>query len=446
MKTNLEKEANNIVKVNIEIPAKDAVTEYNKAASAIANHVNIPGFRKGKAPRNIVEKHVGEDKIKHEALERLLPKIFRDVITENNLDVVSQPYVESYDYNVGEDLKLVAKIELRPEVTLGKYKDLKIEIEDHIIPEDAHQKALDGLLQNFVTTNLVVDRASKNTDLVLIDFDGSVNGEKIQGGAAENYTLDLANSNFIPGFAEQLVGKKLGSEFDIKVDFPKDYHEAKLAGQPAIFKIKLKEIKEKVMPEVNDEFAQKAGPFKTVEELNADIEKYLATTKERENSKNAEIAIFNKVIEGIKVDIQETMVERETQTLLEEYKQKLSAQGFNWEEAFKAQGSTLMDSVKEEALLRIKNALVIDKIAQVEDLKVEPADLDLKIKELETTYHINRAEVMKQLQQNPGIINSISHQALNEKVIKFLKENNKVEFKTATKAKAKAAAKAKTEK
>lgn len=445
MKTTLEKEANNVVKVNIEIPAKDAVNEYNKAVKHISDYVNIPGFRKGKAPRNIVEKHVGEDKIKHEALEKMLPKVFHEVISENKLDVVSQPYVESYEYNVGEDLKLVAKMELRPEVTLGKYKDLKVEIDEHIIPEDAHEKALSGLLQNFTTTNLVVDRPSKATDTVLIDFDGSVNGEKIQGGAAENYTLDLANSNFIPGFAEQLVGKKLGSEFDIKVEFPKDYHEAKLAGQPAIFKIKLKEIKEKVLPEVNDEFAQKAGPFKNVAELNADIQNYLNDTKEKENSKNAEIAIFNKVIDGIKVDIQESMIERETQSLLEEYKQKLSSQGFNWEEAFKAQGNTLMDSVKEEALLRIKNALVIDKIAQVEDLKVEPADLDLKIKELETIYHINRAEVMKQLQQNPAIINSISHQALNEKVIKFLKENNKVEFKTAAKTKAKSKAKADAE-
>jgi len=446
MKTTLEKETNNIVKMNIEIPAKDAVTEYNKAVKHVSEYVNIPGFRKGKAPRNIVEKHVGEEKIKHEALEKLLPKIFHDVIAENKLDVVSQPYVESYDFTVGEDLKLVAKVELRPEVTLGKYKGLKVEVEEHAIPEDAHQKALDGLLQNFTTTNLVVDRASKATDTVVIDFDGSANGEKIQGGAAENYSLDLANSNFIPGFAEQLVGKKIDTEFDIKVDFPKDYHEAKLAGQPAIFKIKLKEIKEKVLPEVNDEFAQKAGPFKNVEELNADITKYLEDTKNRENNKNAEIAIFNKVIEGIKVDVQDTMIERETQSLLEEYKQKLSAQGFNWEEAFKAQGDSLMESVKEEALLRIKNALVIDKIALVEEIKIEPSDLDSKIKELETTYHISRAEVMKQLQQNPAIINSISHQALNEKVIQFLKDNNTVEFKATAKPKAKTTAKAKTEK
>lgn len=442
MNTKIEKEANNIVKLDIEIPAKDAVNEYNKAVKHISEYVNIPGFRKGKAPRNIVEKHVGEDRIKQEALEKLLPKIFHDVISENKLDVISQPYVESYEFNVGEDLKVVAKVELRPEVTLGEYKNLKIEIDEHTIPEDAHQKALDGLLQNFVTTKLVVDRASKATDTVLIDFDGSVNGEKIQGGAAENYSLDLANSNFIPGFAEQLVGKKIDTEFDIKVEFPKDYHEAKLAGQPAIFKIKLKEIKEKVLPEVNDEFAQKAGPFKNVEELNADIKKYLEDTKTREDKKNAEIAIFNKVIDGIKVEIQDTMVERESQSLIEEYKQRIAAQGLNWEEVFKSQGSNLMEGVKEEALLRIKNALVIDKIAQVENIKIDPTDLDAKIKELETTYHIDRAEVMKQLQQNPAIINSISHQALNEKVIKFLGENNKVEFKAAAKAKTKAKAKA----
>lgn len=447
MKVNVEKEANNVVKLNIEIPAKDAINEYNKAVKHISEHVNIPGFRKGKAPRNLVEQHVGDERIKHEALERLLPKAFQEAISGNKLDVVSQPYVESYEFNVGEDVKVVAKVELRPEVKLGEYKNLKIEVEDYEIPEDAHQKSLDGLLQKFATFNLVVDRPTKETDVVLFDFDGSVNGEKIQGGAAENYSLDLANSNFIPGFAEQLVGKKLNSEFDIKVNFPDDYHEAKLAGQPAVFKIKLKEIKEKVLPEANDEFAQKAGPFKTIAELNADIEKFLETTKESENKKSAENAIFEKVLAGVKVDIQNTMIERESQSLLEEYKQRLASQGYNWEDAVKAQGlDNVMTAMNEEAVLRIKNSLVVDKIAQVEDIKIEPKDLDAKIKELETTYRLDRAEIMKQLQQNPAIINSLSQQALNQKVAEFLAENNKVEFVAKTKAKAKAKTKAKSEK
>lgn len=430
MNVNIEKEPNNVVKLNIEIPAKDAVNEYNKAVKKLSEHVNIAGFRRGKAPRNIVEKHVGVERIKQEALERLLPTVFQKTIIDNNLDVISHPYVDSYDFNIGEDLKVVARVELRPEVTLGKYKNLKIEAKDYVIPEDAFDKTIDGLLKQHATFKLVVDRPSKDSDIVVIDFDGSVNGEKIQGGAAENYSLDLANSNFIPGFAEQLVGKNINEEFEITVAFPKDYHEEKLAGQPAIFKIKLKEIKEKVLPELNDEFAKKAGPFASVADLKADIQKYLDSTKESENKKNANNAIFEKVLAGVKVDVQDTMVERESHMLLEEYKQRLTSQGYKWEDALAEQGQDkVLESLKEEALSRIKNSLVIDKIASEEGIKVDPADLDKKLQEIQVAYKIDRAELMKQLKHNPEIINSMSQQALNEKVVAFLAENNTVEFK-----------------
>lgn len=430
MKINVEKELNNVVKLDIEVPAKDAVAEYNKAVKRISEYVNIPGFRKGKAPRNIVEKHVGVEKIKHEALEGLLPNVFRDAFSQHNLDIISQPYVESYDFEIGSDLKITAKVELRPDVKLGEYKNLTVEAEEYVTPDDAFDKSLDGLLQRHAVFNLVVDRPSKDTDLVVMDFDGYVNDEKIQGGAAENYSLDLAHSNFIPGFAEQLVGKKVGEEFDIKVDFPKDYHDAKLAGQPAVFKIKLKEIKEKVLPELNDEFAQKAGPFKTVDDLKADIQEFLDLTKQREDKKISENAIFNKILSSTKVDIQPNMIEREAQSLLEEYKQRLISQGFSFEDAMKNQNQEeLMSQLKEEASARIKNSLVIDKIAQEEEIKVEPADLDQKFKEIESMYHMNRDDIIKQMKQNPALFDSLSQQALNEKVVNFLAENNKVKFK-----------------
>lgn len=430
MKVNVEKEAGNLVKLDIEVPAKDAVNAYNKAVKKISEYVNIPGFRKGKAPRNMVESQVGTDRIKHEALESLLPNIFRDVILENKFDVVSQPYVESYDFEVGKDLKMVAKVELRPEVKLGEYKNLTVEAEEYVTPADAFDKSLDSLLQRSATFNIVVDRKSKATDLVVMDFDGSVNGEKIQGGAAENYPLDLANSNFIPGFADQLVGHKIDEEFDINVDFPRDYHDKKLAGQPAVFKIKLKEIKEKVLPELNDEFAQKVGPFKTVADLKADIQKFIDSTKDREDKKIADSAVFEKIVNSTKVDIQDSMIEREAETLMEEYKQRLRMQGYNPDDAIKAQGeSELMKELKNEALLRIKNSLVIDKIAQNEDIKVEAADLDQKLKEVEQMYKMDKQDIIKQMRQNPEIFNSLSQQALNEKVMKFLTENNKVEFK-----------------
>ena len=430
MKTTIEKQPENIVKVDIEVPAKDAVNYYNNAAKRLAQYVNIPGFRKGKAPRNIVEQNIGEERIKHEALEGALPKIFSEVIKENDFDVVAQPYVESYDYKIGEDLRIVAKLELRPEVTLGEYKGLTIEVEEYKTPEDALQKSIDSLLEQHATTVVVTDRKTLNTDTIVFDFEGFSNGEKIEHGDAKNYTLDLAHSSFIPGFAEQLADRTLGEEFEINVTVPEEYHEKKLAGQPAVFKCKVNEIRAKVLPELTDEFAQKVGPFKTVDDLKADIQKYLDTQKADIDRTNSEKAIFEKVTGDAKVEIQQSMIDREADQLEEEYKQKLSMQGFSWDQAVEAQGyDNIMNSLKEDAAMRVKNSLVIDKIAKEENLVVSQAEFGAKLSEIGRMYQMDTPTMIKQLSQTPGVFNAISQQALNEKVTQFLAENNTVKFK-----------------
>ena len=430
MNTTIEKQPENVVKVDIEIPAKDAVNYYNDAAKRLAQYVNIPGFRKGKAPRNIVEQNIGEERIKHEALENALPRIFSQVIKENDFDVVAQPDVESYDFKIGEDLKIVAKLELRPEVTLGQYKGLTIDVDAYKTEEDALQKSIDGLLQQHATTLVVTDRKTKDTDTIVFDFDGYSNGEKIEHGDAKNYTLDLAHSSFIPGFAEQLVDRPLGEEFEINVTFPEEYHEKKLAGQPATFKCKINEIKAKVLPELNDEFAQKVGPFKSVDELKADIQKYLDTQKADIDRTNSEKAVFEKVTSEAKVDIQQSMIDREADQLVEEYKQKLQMQGFTWEQAVEAQGyDEIMKSLKEDAAVRVKNSLVIDKIAKEENITVSQADFGAKLSELSQMYQIDTPTMIKQLSQTPGVFNALSQQALNEKVTQFLADNNTVNLK-----------------
>ena len=430
MNTKIEKLPENLVKVEIEIPAKDAVGYYNNAAKRLAQYVNIPGFRKGKAPRNILEQHIGEERIKHEALESALPRIFSEVIKENEFDVVAQPYVESYDYKIGEDLKITAKIELRPEVTLGKYKGVTVEVEEYKTPDDAFQKSLDNLLMQSATTVVVTDRNSEANDTVVFDFEGFSNGEKIEHGDAKNYTLDLANSSFIPGFAVQLVNRPLGEEFEINVTFPEEYHEKKLAGQPAVFKCKINEIKSKVLPELNDEFAQKVGPFKTVDELKADIQNYLDTQKADIDRTNSEKAVFEKIVNDAKVEIQQSMIDREADQLVAEYKQKLEMQGFTWEQAVEAQGyDNIVNSLKEDALVRVKNSLVIDKIAKEENITVSQADFGAKLSELSSMYQIDAQTMVKQLSQTPGVFNALSQQALNEKVTQFLVENNTAKLK-----------------
>ncbi len=430
MKVTIEKEKENVVSLNITIPAKDAVDAYNGAVRAIAQHVRIDGFRPGKAPRAVVERNVGVERIKQEAIENLMPRAINQAVSENNLDIITQPYITNYTFNVGEDLTVVAKAELRPEVTLGQYKGLKFDVKDAAIEEDALQKQLDRLLEQNSTQETVIDRPTKDTDIAVIDFEGTCNGEKIKGGDAKNYPLDLAHSNFIPGFAEQLVGKNLNDEFDIKVTFPEEYHDEKLKGQPATFKIKINEIKEKKLPELNDEFAQKVGPFKTVDELKADIQKYLETQRERTNKQNSENEVFKAVIDSAKVDIPQSMIDREAHSLREEYKQRLAAQGIDWEALVKAQGEDhLLTGLNEDALTRIKNSLVIDKIAKEEQIKLEQKDLESKFAEIGMAYGLKPQDLVKQLGQNPEIIASISQQAMNDKVRDFLMQNNTVEIK-----------------
>lgn len=430
MKVTLEKEKENVVKLDITIPAKDAVDAYNKAVNTISKYVNIDGFRKGKAPRAVVERHVGTERIKQEAIENLMPKAINQAVVDNNLDLVAQPYITNYNFNIGEDLTVTAKAELRPEVTLGQYKGLTLEVKDSPVEEDAMQKSIDRLLEQHSTQETVIDRPTKETDVAVIDFEGTANGEKIVGGDAKNYPLDLAHSNFIPGFAEQLVGKNLNDEFDIKVNFPEDYHDEKLKGQPATFKIKINEIKEKKLPELNDEFAQKVGNFKTVDDLKADVQQYLESQRERTNKINSENEVFKAVIDGAKVDIPQSMIDREANSLREEYKQRLAAQGIDWDALVKAQGEDqLLKNLDEDALVRIKNSLVIDKIAKEESIKLEQKDLEAKFAQLGAAYGLKPQDLIKQLGQNPEILASISQQAMNDKVREFLMENNKVEIK-----------------
>ena len=430
METKIEKLPENVVKVDIEIPAEEAANYYNKAAKTLSNYVNVPGFRKGKAPRNVLEQFIGVDKIKHEALEQALPRIFSDVIESNKFDIVAQPYVESYDFQVGKEMKITAKLELRPEVNLGDYKNLSIEVEGYKAPEDALQKSIDSLLEQFATTEIVTGRKSKSSDIIVFDFEGFVNNEKIEHGDAKNYPMDLAHSNFIPGFAEQLVDRALEEDFDVNVSFPEEYHEKKLAGQPAVFKCKIHEIKEKVLPELNDEFAQKVGPFKTVDELKADIQSHLDKQKEDSDRVASEKAIFEKVVDNAKIDIQQSMIDRETDILVAEYKQKLEAQGFTWEQAIEAQGyDTIVNNLKEDAAIRVKNSLVISAIAKAESIKIEPGDMGEQLAELSRAYQIDTETLIKQLPATPEMMNMLSQQALNKKVTQFLFDNNTINVK-----------------
>ena len=428
METTLTKVKDNLVSISMTIPAAEATSAYNTAAAKIAQYINVDGFRKGKAPRAVVERHVGVDRIQQEALEILLPKYLGQAIYDNKLDVITQPAITNYKFETGKDVEVTFEVETRPEVSLGSYKGLNVKVEVPAQEDDAFDKALNGFLTQHSSLDLVLDRPSCETDTVVFDFDGVCNGEPIQGGSAKGNALDIAHSNFIPGFAEQLVGHNINEEFDIQVTFPEDYHDSKLQGQPATFSIKMKEIKQRVMPELTDEFVKKSSKFATVDELKADIQSYIDNQRENIKKVNAENTVFKSVVDSTSVEVPQTMVDREVASLKAEYQQRLAYQGVNWEEFLKSQGEAFEKSLAEEASMRIKNSLIIDKISKEVEIKVEQADFQTKLAQMSGAYGVAPQELLKQFGQNPDFLSSLSQQIVNDKVREFLLSNNTIEY------------------
>jgi len=428
MKSTLTQVKDNLVSITMTIPADEASNAYNSAVSRISQHINVDGFRKGKAPRAVVERHVGVDRIQQEALELLLPKYLGQAIYDNKLDVITQPAITAYKFELGKDLDVTFEVETRPEVTLGSFKGMDVKVEYPAIEDSAFDKALNNFLTQHSSMELVLDRPSSETDTVVFDFDGVCNGEKIQGGSAKGYALDLGNSNFIPGFAEQLVGHNIKDEFDIQVTFPEEYHDEKLKGQPATFSIKINEIKQRVMPELNDEFVKKSSQFSTVDELKADIQSYLDNQRDNIKKVNAENSVFKAVIDSASVEIPQGMIDREVASLQADYRQRLSYQGIDWDSFVKSQGEEFANNLIEDAKIRIKNSLVIDKISKEADIKVEQADFQTKLSQMAGAYGVGPQDIVKQFGQNPDFLTSLSQQIVNDKVKDFLSPNNNIEY------------------
>ena len=428
METKLTKLKDNVVSISMTIPAAEATSAYNTAASKISQYINVDGFRKGKAPRAVVERHVGVDRIRQEALEILLPKYLGQAVYDNKLDIITQPAITDYKFETGKDVEITFEVETRPEVSLGSYKGIDVKVEVPAADNNAFDKALEGFLAQHASMELVLDRPSNETDTVVFDFEGTCNGEPIQGGAAKGYALDLAHSNFIPGFAEQLVGHNIKDEFDIQVTFPEEYHDEKLKGQPATFAIKINEIKQRILPELTDEFVKKSSRFSTVDELKADIKDYVDNQRENIKKVNAENAVFKSIVDSASVEIPQGMINREVESLKADYQQRLSYQGINWEDFVKSQGDEFEKTLAEDAMTRIKNSLIIDKISKEADIKVEQADFQTKIAQMAGAYGVGPQDLLKQFGQNPDFLSSLSQQIVNDKVRDYLLANNNIEY------------------
>ncbi len=414
----------NIANIDMTIASDVAKEAYERTLRAYGNNINIAGFRKGKAPSHIVEKYVGIERIKADVIDRLFQNEFPKVISENKLNIAFTPEIKSYDFNLGSDLKINVAVELKPEVKLGQYKDTEITYDEFKNAPDELDRQL-KLAQKRYSTLENTDEKATNEDTVVFDFVGYVGEEKIDHGEGQNYTLDLANSNFIPGFAEGLVGHTKGEEFTIDVTFPDDYHEEKLKGAKAQFKITLHEVKKRILPELNDELAKKAGK-ENLEAMKEDIKKYLENMEKTQNDRIKSEAVFEKLLETTQIDVQESMLNREYEAIVEETKMTITRQGGNYEELLEKEGKEqTLEKFKQEALKRIKNSLIIERISLDEDIKVNNQDMMNHINQMSMMYGMSPNQLFEELRKNPNSFAAISQQITANKVNEFLLEHNK---------------------
>lgn len=424
MKVEVEKQdEQHLAKINLEIPADQANQEYNKAWKRLGQRLNIPGFRRGKAPRAIVEKTIGIDRIKQEAMDRLFPHLFADAISEHQLDIVAPPTIENLKFDLAEGISVKATVELRPEAKLPDLSGITVDVPEFKLPADSEEKELLAIVERLTTLEPVIDRPSEKTDIVNIDFTGSVNGEPIKGGSAKNYRLDLAENNFIEGFADQLVGHKIAEEFTINVTFPANYHDNTLAGKPAEFKVKINDISKKVVPELTDEIAKKVGPFESVDQLKEEVRTLLRQSEEQENTYRKQKAVVDYLLEKADVEIPDPMVNREAKLLMEEVQQRLKSQGMSWEKFLDSEGhESTWDNLRDEARKRIKTSLVFGAIAKQEALQVNENEFTDTVAQLAAMRGVDEKAVMRQLGNNFAAAQALSDQILSQKIVDFLVE------------------------
>ncbi len=385
---NLEK---NMAKLTIEVPAEKLDEAIKKAYNKIKNQINMPGFRKGKAPQAMVEKMYGASIFYEEAANILIPDAYADEVEGSDLEVVSQPKIDIVTIEKGQPFVFTAEVALKPEVTLGDYKGVEVEsIDVSVSDEDVEVEIKKDLEQNSRTVD-VTDRAVEDGDEVTIDFDGYVGGEQFEGGYAEDYSLKIGSHTFIDTFEDQLIGKNIGDDVDVEVTFPDDYHAKELASKPALFKVKVKGIKVKELPELDDEFVSDISEFETVAEYKEDVAKRLEFRKKEDAKKQKEDKVVDKVIENATMEIPDAMVDSQVNQMLQEYAQQLSYQGLSLEQYMQFTGMTvdvMREQLKPEALRRIQSRLVLEAIVNAENITFTDEEMDEEIKTMAENYQM----------------------------------------------------------
>ena len=399
MSVQVEKLEKNMAKLTVEVPAEDVEKAIQGAYQKTKKSINIPGFRKGKAPRQLIEKMYGKEVLYSDAVDAMLPKAYSDAVEECGEEIVSYPKIDVVQIESGKPFIFTAEVAVKPAVTLGEYKGIQVEKAPIEVTDEEIEAQVNKEREANSRTVTVEDRAVQKGDIATIDFEGFVDGVAFDGGKGENYDLEIGSNTFIPGFEDQLVGAEIGNELDVNVTFPEEYGAKELAGKEAVFKCKVNGIKVKELPAVDDEFAQEVSEFDTLDEYKADIKAKLLKEKEDEAARAKEDAVIGKIIEGAKMEIPDAMVEYQTRQMLDEFAQRIQSQGISLDQYFQFTGLTeekYMEEMKPRALQNIQSRLVLEAVAQAENLVAEEADIEEEIKKMADMYKME-ADKIKEL-------------------------------------------------
>ena len=425
MNCKVEKTENaNEVKLEITVDAAKFEDAMKKVYFKNAKYINIPGFRKGKAPMNVVEKYYGKEIFYEDAFNEVAGEAYETALKENNIEAVSRPNIEVKQIEKGKDLIFTAVVETKPEAKLGKYKGIEIPKIEYNVTEESIEAELKQMQNRNSRLVSVEDKEVENGNTTVIDFEGFVDGKAFEGGKAENYELEIGSGAFIPGFEDQIVGMKAGEEKEINVKFPEEYFSSELAGKDATFKVKVNEIKKKELPELDDEFAKDVSEFDTLEELKASIKEKQEKQNEDKVRYEKQEAVIKAVCENLEVEIPAGMVELETENMLKDIEQRLSYQGMKLEQYLQMLGKTAEEMQKEyepQAIEAIKSRLALEAIIKAEKIEATAEEVDSKIKEMAENYGKKEEEISG----NENLRNYIKEGIESEKAIELLVSNAK---------------------
>ena len=390
-----------------------------------AKYINIPGFRKGKAPMNIVEKYYGAQIFYEDAFNDIATQAYDEALEENKIDVVSRPTVDIIQMEKGKDVIFSAVVQVKPEVKLGKYKGIDIKKVEYPVKDEDIEKELQKMQEKNARLITIEDRALENGDIATIDFEGFVDGVAFEGGKAEGHELEIGSGAFIPGFEEQLVNMKIDEEKEIKVTFPKEYFSKDLAGKEATFKVKLHEIKKKELPKLDDEFAKDVSEFDTLKELKSDIKNKMEKENEQKAKYETEESAIKAVCDNVKIDIPSGMIDMEVDHMIQDINQRLSYQGLKLDQYLKMIGKTEQEVRKEyepQAIEAIKSRLTLEAIRKEEKIEASEEEIKEKLEEMAKNY----GKKVEEIQDNEDLKNYIKEGIESEKAIDFIVKNAKI--------------------